>query len=279
MRRTWLATWILIAACDGQRPSAVDEVHDLAEALRLAETDPEAAAALCRAMDMPGPRRSCAWGVAEAIGGAAPKVGASLCQELSDFRKDECYFVLARAAGDVSLCARAGDFAIDCERHVFVPDLPNWLDGPMEPGQLEPEVLAALPRFAVEPHFEPLWTELYRRVFLDRHPIDSRDCEAVEDEILRGYCRDVAQDLVRYALDFAVEQGKLFCEGEPPRSLARHDDPFVQELIDSYRAAGRCRAGVGQARAPKNPSRRSGLGVEATPEQAEGDAASADEQE
>lgn len=244
---------LLLGACETP-PSEAEQARQLAAALELAAADPEAAAAACLTLPEGPNRGSCAWGVAEAIGADAPATASAICQELSGFRKDECFFALARAAQDVTLCERAGAYAVDCERNVFVHDLEDWLSAPLRPGALEPEVLAGLERFQVDELRDALWEDVYTAALLvERHPSQTQ-CAPVEQPELREVCLRVARRIMRVNVDLAVSRGALYCEGERPHSLRGYEDALVDTLIAEAREAGRCREGATPERkATKRP--------------------------
>lgn len=248
---------LLLAAC--QTPmSEAEQARRLQAALAEAPSSPERAAGLCLSLPEGPNRGSCAWGVVERIGAEQPALATSLCQELSGFRKDECFFALARAAEQVSLCAQAGSYALDCERNVFASDLERWLDAEPRPGALEPEVLAALERFRVDDEREALWEEVYTAALL-RAPTPARaDCEPVQAPELREICRHVAERHLRNQVALAQERGQLFCHGGLPHTLRDFEDPLVAELVAQARASGACTPGVTPERRPKKASSRGG---------------------
>ncbi|MCB9761426.1 MAG: hypothetical protein H6739_16405 [Alphaproteobacteria bacterium] len=235
-----LLAWLLPLLGCGNAGSSVDDAHAYAEALRLADQDPEAAIERCGDLSDPDMQASCVWSMAENLGDERPHLTEALCETLTGYERDECFFGLARAQQDLGPCAKAGRFQPHCERHLFIPQLRAWLGRKPVPGAFETDVQASLTRFALEPYHRQTWMDLYRVALHDIHPVSKAHCAPVADPRLRRYCLEVVKEQHDHYLENALSKGELPCEGPLPHRFQDDDLPGLEERMKVWRAEGRC---------------------------------------
>jgi len=238
--------WLLLLACAG--PGAPPPPTDRAlhaEALELIQRDPAAGAAACEAIAGPSLRADCAWAAASALAGRDVGAAAATCDALAatitDSRlSDECWFVLAEAAGDVAWCARAGAFVQDCRMHLFTEALRDAMPRGTAPAEALAITARTIAALTLDPGNRALMhvglVESLRR----QRPLDRASCDGVGEHALRQKCFDFAARELNERLNRARDRGDAVCEGELPADAAFIPSPPLDRILAARRADDLC---------------------------------------
>lgn len=144
--------------------------------------------------------------------------------------RGECWFRVAEASDDVSLCPKAGVFRDQCALHLisgaFMESFPKAAPG------VDEEAVAALVASAgfADDDMRP-WSAWYRHA-LGKPPLDRGRCDAVADPGRREACRQTGLALYNDRLNQARDRHLYPCDGGPLPTLLSHvEDPGITSLI------------------------------------------------
>lgn len=157
----------------------------------------------------------------------------SHCDAPSDARaRGECWFVLAEATADPSLCPRAVPFADDCALHVLSTSFRALGEPGTHPGDHEEEVARRIQAAGLAADDPRPWSAWYRQVLAGNLPLDRASCDAVADLPRREACRHTGLALYNDRLNHARDHHLWPCDGSPlPRSLTVVPDPELDALV------------------------------------------------
>ncbi len=144
----------------------------------------------------------------------------------------ECWFVLAEATMDPSLCPQAVPYADDCALHVLSAGFRALGEPGTRPGEHEAEVSARIQRAGLAVGDPRPWSAWYRQVLAGVVPFDRGACDAVPDPERRDACRHTGLALYQDRLNHARDRHLYPCDGGPlPSLLVRTPDPELDALV------------------------------------------------
>lgn len=240
--------WALLLACT--EPPDPRALH--AEALAKLETAPQEAAALCLRVTDPQLQADCAWATVERLGAEDLSASQALCAALPEADAGECWFRLAEASGQASLCERAGPHALDCRMHLLTRDL-SWMPANARPGSFEAEALAHVEAVGLTAEDPRPWSALYRWVLGRQRPLDRGSCAQAPDASRQEACAATALAHYNDLLNHLRDRGEALCEGDLPPAARYAPDPELDALLARRRAEDLCDPSARRAPPPEGP--------------------------
>lgn len=158
---------------------------------------------------------------------------AAPCEGFETTRlRDECFFQLAEAREDASLCPKAGAFADDCALHVLSRGFGRGLGAGSRPGEGEEAVAARIVAAGLAADDMRPWSAWYRWVLGGLDPLDRAACEAVADPARREACRNTAVAVFHDRINNARDRRLVDCAtGALPPLLTHAPDPELDAAL------------------------------------------------
>jgi hypothetical protein len=213
------------------------EVTQLESALTRAKKEPVEALLICQSLQDPQLKQECVLGIAPRLAKKDLPAAKTACTQL--LSPAECFFRLAEATKDSSLCAWAAPHTIDCQLHVFSFSIADWLKKDATPEEVLENAPEHMRIAGLKITDSRAWIALWRGHLGAKSPLDRADCAAIETT-QRDLCNQAGAGLFQDRLNHFRDRGADLCKGQLPPELQIHNDPGLDLILAQRRAQDLC---------------------------------------